>query len=154
MSAGGGPPDYLPPEKINWGSEGEDSSLAQIAFLLEPGGILRRRWVWMLSTTILGIAASLVTYQLWTPVFVAQARLLVTSQQIPQDFVRSTVQESTIANIKAMIGEILSARKLGLLLDRIDVYPEAAETETRISLIGRLRANTEISPAAGEHLVS
>lgn len=146
MSADGGPPDYRAPENVDWGAESEDSSLAQIAFLLDPAGILKRRWVWMLCTAILGLAASLVAYRLWTPVFVAQARLLVTSQQIPQDFVRSTVQESTIANINAMAGEILSAEKLGRLLDRIDVYPETAETETRIALIGRLRANTEMSP--------
>jgi len=148
MSADGGPPDYLPPERLDWNAE-EDSSLAQVAFLLDPAGILERRWVWMLCAAVLGLAASVVAYHSWRPVFVAQASLLITSQQIPSDFVRSTVQEDTIANIDAMVGEILSTERLGQILDQIDLFPELEDKETRIGLISRLRSATTIAREAG-----
>jgi len=140
--------DY--PGDGDWQAEEKGGqSLAQVAFLLDPLGVVKRRWIWMLVVMLLGLSASVATYELWTPVYVSEGRLLITSQQIPQDFVRSTVRDDSIANISAMIGEVLSTQNLGRILDEIRVFPESEGTHTRMDLVARMRNSLEISPRSG-----
>lgn len=148
MSSPTGPPGR--PDDYGWEAEGGDQPLAGVAFVTDPVGVLRRRWIWMLLVTLLGVVASGVAYRLWTPTYTAAAMVLITSQQIPRDFVRSTVQESTIANMNAMIGEVQSTEKLGAVLDEHDPFPELHDRKPRIEIINRLRSGISIAPDSGQ----
>src|SRR5262245_46073705 len=101
-----------------WDDEGGGSSQGALPeFLLDPIGVARRRWLPMVSCLVLGIAATIVGLIAWKPTYLATASILITSQQIPEDFVRSTVREDTLANINAMVGKVLSAENLSQLID-------------------------------------
>lgn len=128
--------------------EEEEAALKLPAFLEDPLGVLKRRWPAMLTALLLGLAATGGVAWLWEPAYVAQATILVTSQQIPEDFVRSTVRENSITNLNATVGEVLSYENLGSILDRFDLYPEARGEADRPRLVRRMRANIEVLPSS------
>ena len=60
---------------------------------MNPVGLVRRRWSWMLLALVVALTATAWFVFSMKPRYVASARLLVTTQQIPEDFVRPTVRE-------------------------------------------------------------
>ncbi len=104
---------------------------AQIpSFLRDPFGILRRRWSWMLLALTVGVLSTTAFVTLMKLRYVASATILVTGQQIPEDFVRSTIEEDPLARINAMLGAILSRQALATLVEKYDLYPELRKRET------------------------
>src|SRR4030095_14461352 len=119
---------------------GDQESGGQLPdFLLDPLGVGRRRWIPMALCAAVGLVATLVAVIVWKPVYLAQATVLITSQQIPKDFVRPTVEVDDLANINAMLGEALSAEKLSSLIDRLGLFPDAGKV-ARIDLVNSMRS--------------
>ena len=136
----------------DWGEDvaGSGALVAQIkAIALDPLGLIRRRWIWMISFFAVGILATASIYLNLKPMFAAQATVLVSNQQIPEEFVRSTVSGlDSLSNINAMAGEILSYKNLGRLIEENDLYLEKRETLGLPDIILLMR--TFISIEAGE----
>lgn len=128
-------------------------------FLLDPLGVLRRRWPWMLPVLLLGLVATVIAVAMRAPYFAATAKLLISKQQIPVEFVRPTVVDDPLANINAMVGEGLSRQSLVDILDRLAVYPQegGGEVVPLVERIARMRSAITIAPASsqgqGESLV-
>jgi succinoglycan biosynthesis transport protein ExoP len=138
---------YEDPALPRRGSEDDGGEGPQIpAFLLDPVGIVRRRWLWMLGTVILGLMATGVTAALWKPLYTARASVVISSQQIPEEFIRSTVGEDSISNIAAMIGKVISQENLGRILQQFDLYADERGEATLLGLISRMRSRIDISP--------
>ncbi|MGH0037036.1 MAG: GumC family protein [Myxococcota bacterium] len=110
----------------------------------DPMGVLRRRWPWMLLMVLLGLAGTGAFVATLEPTYVAHARVLISGQQIPEDFVRSTVRESSLENINAMVGQILSQQNLSSLIEHHALFEEEGEKQSRNALIGQMRANVDI----------
>jgi uncharacterized protein involved in exopolysaccharide biosynthesis len=102
----------------------EEGGAGLPAFLLDPKGVLARRWRWMLLALLAGAVASGVAAAVWPQKFLAQATVLITSQQIPQDFVRSTVREDSIANINAMAGKVFAQDSLVRVVKEKKLFSE------------------------------
>ncbi|MBW2271359.1 MAG: hypothetical protein JRH16_22635 [Deltaproteobacteria bacterium] len=130
----------------SWHSNEEESSPGLPAFILAPRGVIVRRWPWMLCCALSGLMATGVAVGLWTPSFRSSASILISSQQIPEEFVRSTVREDSIANINAMVGRVLSESNLTRLLDEHDLYGDTEGSATFAARLARLRSNVEIGP--------
>jgi uncharacterized protein involved in exopolysaccharide biosynthesis len=114
-------------------------------FLKDPIGLFRRRWPWMLLTLLAGACAtSLYVIQI-EPRFLANATVRVTSQQISEEFVRSTIAEDSLQRIDAMLGEILSRENLSGLIEAHDLYPALRESSTLAELADRMRDDIEIT---------
>lgn len=124
--------------------QGFDPMAHGLRLVRDPLGVLRRRWPWMLAVAVLGLAATGVFVATLEPSYIASARVLISGQQIPEDFVRSTVRETSLENMNAMLGQILSQQNLGLLIDRHGLFDEEQENQSRIALIGRLRSSVDI----------
>ena len=73
-------------------------------------GIIRRRWYWPVVTVMIGLTLSVAVAYLLPPVYQSNARILVESQQIPTDLVRSTVEQSTQERV-ALIQQRLFTRQ-------------------------------------------
>ena len=76
-------------------------------FLLDPAGIFARRWLFMLIALVLGLAATGAVVSSWRHRYVGESRVVINSQQIPREFVRSTVAESSMAYLNAAVGKVL-----------------------------------------------
>jgi len=134
--------------QIPWEAPEEGAESIQLPpFLLEPMGVLRRRWPWMLLALVAGLAATAAVVLTWKPVYEAQATILITSQQIPEDFVRSTVREDSINNINAMLGQILSQENLSKLIEQFSLYPDLAGSAGRERAIDRMRKDVAVGPS-------
>ena len=105
---------------------GGGAIVAQIkAITLDPLGLIRRRWIWMVISFVIGILATASFYFTLKPMYLAKATVLVSNQQIPEEFVRSTVSGlDSLSNINAMAGEILSHKNLGKLIEKYDLYSD------------------------------
>jgi uncharacterized protein involved in exopolysaccharide biosynthesis len=113
------------------------------AFLLDPQGVVQRRGPWMLGAGLVGLVATLVAVAVWPVRYVAQATLLVTGQQIPEDFVRSTVSEDSIGAIDALAGKVFALENLVRLIKDQQIYPELEGKASPNVLAQRMLANVE-----------
>ena len=125
---------------------GEEAGGGLPEFLLDPIGVGHRRWLPMAICVAVGLLATIIAVIVWKPQYVATSTILITSQQIPKDFVRSTVEEDSLANINAMIGEVLSAEHLSKLIDSHHLFPKRAGTDARIDLVNQMRAHITAAP--------
>jgi len=119
-------------------------------FLRDPVGLVRRRWVWMIAGTLgsfLLLAAAVLL--LIRPGFVATATVLVNSQDIPEEFVQSTVEEDSFEQINALVGSILSRDRLADLVERHNLYPELRDEAEFVELLPAFREAVTIEEQQG-----
>ena len=100
-----------------------------LAVAQSPLGVVRRRWIWMLLTLAVGLGGTFALYSSRVPTYEASATVIVSGQQIPEEFVRSTVSGlDSIAEINSLLGEAFSQKFLISLIEQYDLYPELAAT--------------------------
>lgn len=113
-------------------------------FLRDPVGILRRRFSWMLLALLVGISATTVAVLLTKPRYLASAEIQVTGQRIPENLVRSTVQERPLARINSMMGTILSRREIAAMIEKHNLYPDLRESKTLAEIVEMTRDDITI----------
>lgn len=128
----------------------EDDSSELPAFLMDPQGVVRRRWQYMLTALVVGILATIFVVLSQHAMYSAEATILIKRQRIPESFVRSTVQEDSFQVLNALLGEVLSRDNLSTMIHKINPYPEREEFETQAEIITFMR--TQISIKAREGL--
>jgi len=137
----------------DWNDEDlQESDPGLPAFLTDPKGVLQRRWVWMLSATILGIVATLAVVSLQRPMYDAVAKVLIKRQRIPENLVRSTVEEDTLQVINGLLGEVLSQARLSELIDANGLYLETREEQPISEVVGLMRSRIAVVPEQGLRL--
>ena len=119
-------------------------------FLRDPIGLVRRRWRWMLLG---GVASAVlltgVVLLLVKPGYLATATVLVNSQDIPEEFVQSTVEEDSFEQINALVGAVLARDRLADLVERHDLYPTLRGQVDFVELLAAFRENVTIEEQMG-----
>ena len=118
-------------------------------FARDPIGVLRRRWRWMLATLLVGLIGTALFGVSLKPRYRAAATVMIATQEMPEEFVRSTVQEDPFERISAMVGEILARPRLVALIEKHDLFPELRESVEMGELVTRMRENIGIEPKQG-----
>ena len=126
--------------------EEQESAVPLPAFARDPLGVLRRRWLWMVLCLALGAGATSGLVLTRKPTYVAETTILVSSQAIPEEFVRSTVVEDSLAHINAIVGQVLSRQNLAELVDRYALYTELRDEVPLALVIEKMREDIEIYP--------
>lgn len=133
-----------------WDDEGEGAGETELAALLDvlrdPAGIVRRRRLPMLAAGLLGLAATAGALYFVKPLYEARATVLISSQRVPEEFVRPTVQEDPIERINGLIGSVLARGSLQNLIETYDLYPELRQQHTLDVVIARMRTDITIEP--------
>ncbi len=135
----------------DYGSDDDQASgaiIAQVkAIALDPWGLVRRRWLWISLSLVLGTAGTAGMYLTLKPMYAAEATVLVSNQQIPEEFVRSTVSGlDSLSNINAMAGEILAYKSLSTLIEDHALYREELKTLELSDVIVEMRENIAVRP--------
>ncbi len=128
-------------------SEGEESASLP-GFLKDPKGVLRRRGKWMAVIVVLGLIASGVFLQKRTPTYSARATVLVASQKISEVFVQGAAEGDQLEKVSAILGELLSRKNLGGLIQEHNLYA-AKEGDEQLTLeekVAIMRAEIVIGP--------
>ncbi len=85
-------------------------------------GVLRRRWYLLAIPAVLGGLLSVVVAYLIPPVYMASARILVESQQIPSDLARSTVASNAEERVSIIEQRLKTRQNLLDLAEQFDVF--------------------------------
>lgn len=118
-------------------------------FVKDPVGVLRRRWYWMLPAVVLGIAGGIAYFLMNPPTYEAQARILISSQQIPKNFVQPIVDDDPLQRINALVGQMNARDSLEGIIKKYDLYPELRKVHTLPEVVDYMRGRIEVAPDAG-----
>ncbi len=127
----------------------EEESSELPAFLMDPRGVVRRRWRYMLIALTVGIIATLFIVIRQQAMYTAEATILIKRQRIPENLVRSTVQEDSFQVLNAILGEVLSRESLSKMITEFDPYPELREFKTVDEIITLMRTQIGIKAREG-----
>lgn len=78
------------------------------------------------------------------PVFESTCTILIEEQQIPPDFVRSTVTGFADQRIQSLTQQILSRSKLIDIIDQLNLYPEMTARYTKDEIAKKMRKSIRI----------
>jgi uncharacterized protein involved in exopolysaccharide biosynthesis len=118
-------------------------------FLRDPTGIPGRHWRWMTLAFVLGSAATGFMFWNWEPVYRAHSSILVTSQQIPEKFVQTTVIESPFSRLNAMVSQVLSRPKLVALIDEFSLFSGLKDSLPLEEIVTLMRGKIVIEAQGG-----
>ena len=104
----------------------------------------RRKWLAIFSAAALASAAITVALSL-PKIYQSTATILVVGQQVPTDFVRTTVTGTLDTRLQTISQEILSRSRLEELITHFDLYPRRQNVNTD-ALIERMRRDIEVKP--------
>ncbi|MCG8591490.1 MAG: hypothetical protein MJE66_19520 [Proteobacteria bacterium] len=110
-------------------------------FARDPLGIPMRRWPWMLLGLLVGLGGTAAAVLLYQPTYQARASILVSNAKIPDEMIRSTVQEDPLEQLNAMVGEVLSRDRLFEILEEFQLYPEERDKRPARELVMWLRGS-------------
>jgi len=121
-------------------------------FLRDPWGMFRRRWVSSMLVLALGVLATMAFVSHKEPVYEAAATVLITTQQIPERFVRSTVPVDGAQRVNAMITEVLARSRLVELVEKYDLYADHRDDSTLAEIVEMVREDVsiEVPPGLGK----
>jgi protein tyrosine kinase modulator len=93
-------------------------------FLRDPLGIPARRWPWMLAGLVVGLIVTGYLAWAWEPVYRSWASITIDTSRIPEELIRSTVEESDWGAVNALKLEVLTRDALNAWIEQFDLYPE------------------------------
>ncbi len=109
----------------------------------------RRKWHILLPLFIcVGIAVAIA--YLLPPVYRSSSTILIESQQVPQDLVRTTVTGFAEERIKAISAQILSRQVLLKIIKDFDLYPEERKKLATEEIIDKMRDDISVEMISAE----
>ncbi|MEM9010039.1 MAG: Wzz/FepE/Etk N-terminal domain-containing protein [Pseudomonadota bacterium] len=118
---------------------GQDFDIAAIF-----GALRRRFWIILVCVLVLSPIAAFVAYIL-PPVYRSTAKILVESQQIPDELAQSTVTASTQERLQLIEQWLLSRQNLLDLAERLELFADRPAMSPT-AMVATMRANTLIEP--------
>lgn len=118
--------------------------------LAEYVGVLkRRRGIGALAFALMLALAAAVA--LWLPaVYRSTATILIKEQEIPQEFVRSTVTSFADERIQVISQQVMTRATLLELVDRHGLYGNLRQRETSEEIVDRMRRDIKLTPISAE----
>ena len=108
----------------------------------------RKRYFIIPFLTVL-IIASAIAYLL-PSIYESSSTILIQDQQIPPDFVRSTVTGFADQRIQSLTQQILSRTKLGEIIQQFNLYKEMQEKFTREEILEYMRDDIKLETISAE----
>ena len=98
----------------------------------------RRKWFIVVPWLVILCIASVVAYIL-PPVYQSKATILIESQQVPEDLVRTTVTGYAEERIKTITEQILSRQTLEQIIKEFRLYPDLQGKEPVENILSKMR---------------
>lgn len=108
--------------------------------------ILRRRWAFFVVPVVLVFGIGFSAVMLKKPVFLAEARILVESQQIPTELVRPTVTASAKERIQVIEQRVMTRENLLSLVEKYRLFPDRRQSLSSTQLLDMMRQSTKFQP--------
>jgi polysaccharide biosynthesis transport protein len=113
-------------------------------------GILRRRRRLILAVFAALFAVAAIVALTLPSVYRSTATILIKEQEIPQEFVRSTVTSFADERIQVISQQVMTRATLLELVDRYGLYGKARQRETSEEILDRMRRDIKLTPISAE----
>ncbi len=113
-------------------------------------GILRRRSGLILAVFVLLFAVAVGVALVLPPVYRSTATILIKEQEIPQEFVRSTVTSFADERIQVISQQVMTRATLLDLVDKYGLYGKSRQSETSEEILDRMRRDIKLTPISAE----
>ena len=100
--------------------------------------IKRRRWAMLVTMGMLSIITILIAF-LFPATYRSSATILIEQQEIPQDFVRSTITTFADQRLQVIQQRVMTYTNLFQIIDKFNLYPEMLEKEPREVVLEEIR---------------
>jgi uncharacterized protein involved in exopolysaccharide biosynthesis len=134
-------------QKVNFeddldGVEQDRRYLLQPAFYWE---LFKRRWLFFVLPFLLIATAGIAAAFLWPATYLSEGKILVQSQQIPSELVRSTVTNAAQERIQVIEQRTLTRDNLVAIADKFQLFPEKRTLMSVTELVELMRKSTKIA---------
>jgi succinoglycan biosynthesis transport protein ExoP len=102
-------------------------------------GIIRRRKKSFIIPFLLIMLFSVCAALILPAVYLAETKILVEGQQIPSDYVQSTITSFLEERLKVLTEQITSRSKLLEIIKQFNLYPELREKKTTEEIVQKMR---------------
>ena len=120
---------------------------------MTPGDYLdilkRRKWSLILPFAIIVLIAAVVA-MLLPAVYMSTATILIEEQDIPQDFVMTTVTSFAEQRMQQIEQRIMSFTRLVEIIERFSLYPEMKGKKATEEIVAKMKENTSLAPVSAE----
>ena len=113
-------------------------------------GIIRRQKGLFITLFLLTWIAALCTAMLLPSIYRAESTILIEEQQIPQEFVQSTITSYVEERLQIITQQIMSRPRLQKVIDNFKLYPEMKKRHTKEEIIARLRKNISLQTISAD----
>ncbi len=108
-----------------------------------------RKWYFIILALVIGVGTAVYAWRL-PPVYQSRATVLIEEQQIPPEFVRSTVTGAAEQHIQLITQQILSRSKLLETIEKFDLYPDIRGKASKESLVEMMRKSIKIETISAQ----
>ena len=112
--------------------------------------IIKRRKYYILIPFLSIFLISAIVSMVLSPVYKSSTTILIEGQQIPSEFVQSTVTEYVEQSIQTITQRIMSRSRLMDIINRFDLYNDLRERETTEEIIDRMREDINLEMISAE----
>jgi polysaccharide biosynthesis transport protein len=108
-----------------------------------------RKKLFIIPAALVLVVATLFAF-LWPATYESSSTILIEEQQIPQEFVRSTVTGFADQRIQSLTQQILSRVKLWEIIQQFNLYPKQREKLTREEILEQMRDDIKLATISAE----
>jgi len=101
--------------------------------------IVRRRKIGFIIPFVFIFILSAVIAFVLPPIYLSQATILIESQQIPQEYVQTTITSYAEERLEMITQQIMSRSKLMEMITKLNLYPEMRDRYTTEEIIEEMR---------------
>ena len=113
-------------------------------------GILKKRIKLFIIPTVVVLVVTILVARLLPSVYQSSSTILIEEQQIPQEFVRSTVTGFADQRIQSLTQQILSRVKLWEIVQQFNLYEDMRKKYTREEVLEYMRDDIKLDTISAE----
>ncbi len=107
--------------------------------------IIRRRKYWVIFPTLILMVASVSVAYLLPPAYKSEGLILIESQEIPNDLIKSTVTSYADQRIEVIKQRIMTTEKVMAIVNKYKLYPESRQKAPPAEIVTMFRDNIDVS---------
>ena len=109
-----------------------------------------RKWYFILPALMIPLAAVLLCRIQLPPVYESKSTILIEEQQIPQEFVRSTVTGYADQHVQVLTQQILSRTKFWEIVEQFNLYAKERQKDTKEAILEQMRKDIKFETISAE----
>ncbi len=112
------------------------------------GIIRRRKKVFFLTFILIFPLVGVIAFVL-PPVYLSESTILVEAQQIPQDYVKSTITAYVEERLQVITRQVMTRAKLMKIMNQFNLYPEMRDRNPTEMIITKMREDIKLETIQG-----